>query len=80
MTRPVECLPANAARFARHCIETMTLMEVAQLGLRGVDVAACEQWQISAEQWQDAILAAVQSLGRRSPQTPEYSPGQDVRP
>lgn len=58
----IEELSGNVARFARYCVETLTLEDAIILVTKGIDIDACNQWNISADEWQDAIFATLEEL------------------
>jgi len=62
MVKSIADLNNRAANFAHHCIGSMSLSEVAHLAISGIDHNACVQWEISPEEWQDGILAALGEL------------------
>ena len=62
MTFKLNELPINAARFARHCIERKSIIELVNTSQLGINRQECEQWGITEEQWQDAIFAVLREL------------------
>lgn len=51
--------------FALFCLEQLTLEELAHTAARGVNLSDCKQWQITEEQWQDAVIAALKVKDRK---------------
>ena len=55
-------LSGNTYRFARYCAEQCSIADLVAYVRNGIDHDMCEQWDVSGEQWQDAILAALEEL------------------
>ena len=55
----VKQLKGQAKEFAMFCRDYLTIEELAHTAARGVNKSDCSQWQITAEQWQDAVIAAL---------------------
>lgn len=62
MVKYITELHGNTGRFARHCLQKYTLVELVDYAKDGIDHTACEQWDISGEEWQDAIFSALEEL------------------
>ncbi|PLX93655.1 MAG: hypothetical protein C0620_07195 [Desulfuromonas sp.] len=62
MVRYLSDLRGRVADFAQHCVANYTFFELVNSSKDGIDYTACEQWQISGEEWQDAIFAAMREL------------------
>lgn len=62
LVRYISDLNDRTARFARHCVEHYTFVDLVHSSKDGIDYQACEEWGISGEEWQDAIFAALKEL------------------
>lgn len=65
MVRLISELSGNAGRFARYCAEQCSILDLVTFARDGVDYDMCFEWGITGEQWQDAIFAALEQLGKR---------------
>ncbi len=62
LVRYISDLNEKTARFARHCVEHYTFVDLVYSSKDGIDYAACAQWGLTGEEWQDAIFAALKEL------------------
>jgi hypothetical protein len=58
-------LPANSRNFARHCIENCTLRDVVEMIYAGKHEEPCSQFNLSYEQWQDAVYVVIKKMRQR---------------
>lgn len=66
MVRQVNELNGNTGKFAQHCAEQCSIIELVTSARNGIDYDKCYEWGITGEQWQDAIFAAMEELGKQS--------------
>ncbi|WP_394708475.1 hypothetical protein [Desulfuromonas acetoxidans] len=62
LVRYISDLNEKTARFARHCVEKYTFVELVHSSKDGIDYVACDAWGLTGEEWQDAIFAALKEL------------------
>jgi hypothetical protein len=58
-------LSGNTHRFACYCVEQCSIADLVAFASNGIDNDMCEQWGITGEQWQDAILSALEELRKQ---------------
>jgi len=57
-------LPPNAKAFAQHCLENCSLRELVNMINAGKQKDHCAEFQITEEQWQDAVYVLIKEMGR----------------
>ncbi|MFO7831478.1 MAG: hypothetical protein R6V18_05780 [Desulfuromonadaceae bacterium] len=60
-------LPSNARNFAQHCIENCNFSEVVEMVLLGRYEKYCARFDITEEQWQDAVYVVFKEMRRGDP-------------
>jgi hypothetical protein len=57
-------LPSNAKAFAHHCLKNFNLRELVDMINSDKQKDHCAEFQITEEQWQDAVYVVIKELGR----------------
>lgn len=60
--RRIDQLSGNAARFAHYCVKQGSMSVMIDEMRQGADAKLCQRWGLTAEEWQDAIFAALEVL------------------
>lgn len=58
-------LPPNARDFAHHCIENCSFRDVVEMIYAGKHEEPCSQFNLSYEQWQDAVYVVIKMKQRK---------------
>jgi len=64
MPTSLQYLPTNAKAFALYCLQNCTLKELVDMINSAKQKDHCAEFQITEEQWQDAIYAVIKEMGR----------------
>lgn len=54
----------NASAFAMHCIDNCNVQDVIEMFYSGAHEDICSQFNITQEQWLNAIYVVIKVLGR----------------
>jgi hypothetical protein len=66
MLKTIYDLNPEARDFAQHCIESCSLRDLVNMVYSPeVRIEQCNQFNISEEQWQDAVYVAIKHIGNR---------------
>jgi hypothetical protein len=57
-------LPSNAKAFAHHCLKNFSLRELVDMINSDKQKEHCAEFQITEEQWQDAVYVVIKEMGR----------------
>lgn len=57
-------LPPKVEAFARHCIENCGFKDVVEMAILNRHEDPCAQFDITLEQWQDAVYVVMKEMGR----------------
>lgn len=57
-------LPPNAREFARYCIENCDIRDVVQMVCADKHEEPCARFDITHEQWQDAVYVVIKEMGQ----------------
>ena len=58
-------LNGNALQFANCCVECCTVNDLVLFVRNGINHDMCKQFDITGEQWNDSILAALEVLRKK---------------
>jgi hypothetical protein len=62
LIKTVEDLPTKVKDYVKYCVNTYSLVDIVNITMNGLDREACVQWDITPEQWQDGLIAAIFEL------------------
>jgi hypothetical protein len=64
MFKNIKDLPFKARLFAEHCLENFSLNEVVDMIYSDEKDCVRSQFDLSEEQWQDAVYVVIKEMGR----------------
>ncbi|MDY0211737.1 MAG: hypothetical protein RBR06_01880 [Desulfuromonadaceae bacterium] len=57
-------LPSNARGFAQYCIDNFEFRDVVEMVYADKHEDHCAQFDITHEQWQDAVYVVIKQMGK----------------
>ena len=65
MIRTLHDLPHNVANYAQYCIENYSVIDLVKKSQISIDHNELQRFDITLEQWQDAVFVALEELRDR---------------